>query len=116
MPVREALSWITHSGVLTAVSGRTLGVPILSVEDLKELYRVRLEIGGTAVEWALQRRTELFVITFQEVLVDLDDAAKRSDNKAFIVGNYQFHEAIYQQSRSEILQGIIKTLWLMVSP
>lgn len=116
MPVREALSRLTHSGVLTTVSGRTLGVPILSVEDLKELYRVRLEIEGTAVEWALQRRTELFVITLREILVDLDDAEKRSDNKAFIAGNYRFHEAIYKQSGSEILLGIIRTLWLRVSP
>jgi DNA-binding GntR family transcriptional regulator len=52
----------------------------------------------------------------REILVDLVDAERRGDNKAFIASNHRFHETIYRQSGSEILLGIIQTLWLRVSP
>lgn len=116
MPVRDALSRLTHAGVLTTVSGRTLGVPRLSTEELEELYRVRLEIESIALEWAVARRTDAFEANLREILVDLVDAERRGDNKAFIANNHRFHETIYQQSGSEILLGIIQTLWLRVSP
>ena len=60
MPVRDALSRLTHAGVLTTVSGRTLGVPRLSMEELEELYQVRLEIESIALEWAVAHRTDAF--------------------------------------------------------
>src|SRR5579863_7780228 len=52
MPVREALKRLTAAGALSPMSGRSIGVPHLSLERLADLRRVRLSIEGMATEWA----------------------------------------------------------------
>jgi DNA-binding GntR family transcriptional regulator len=116
MPVREAISRLTHVGALTAVSGRSMGVPRLSPADFAELKNVRVEIEGLAMEWAVARRTEAFEAQLRKLLVDLIDAERKRDNKRFIRLNYQFHNTIYSNAGSGTLQGIIQNLWLRISP
>ncbi len=57
MPVREALTKLTGAGVLTVVSGRTIGIPKLTSARLEDLRRVRLEVETTAVRWPPSGRT-----------------------------------------------------------
>ena len=54
MPVREALKRLSGASALTVVSGRSIGIPPLTLERLIDLRNVRLEIEGTAVAWAAQ--------------------------------------------------------------
>lgn len=116
MPVRETFSRLTHAGVLTAVSGRSMGVPRLSPDALEDLYNVRLKIEGVAMEWAVARRTDTFEATLREILVDLIAAEKTGDNKRFIRLNYRFHKTIYEHAGSPTLLGIIQIQWLRISP
>src|SRR3984885_15204144 len=55
MPVREALKRLTASNALTVVSGRSIGVPPITLERFTDLRNVRREIEGAATEWAAQR-------------------------------------------------------------
>lgn len=116
MPVREAFTRLTHAGVLTAVSGRSMGVPRLSPAALEDLYNVRLEIEGVAMEWAVGRRTDAFEEQLRALLVDLIAAERARDNKRFISLNYRFHNTVYEQAASPTLQGTIENLWLRISP
>lgn len=116
MPVREAFTRLTHVGALTAVSGRSMGVPNLSAADYEELKNVRVEIEGLAMEWAVERRTEAFEAKLRALLVDLISAEQLGDNKRFISLNYQFHNTIYCHAGSATLQKIIENLWLRTSP
>lgn len=47
MPVREALHRLVAEKALTVVAGRSVGIPPLSIERLKDLKRVRVEIEGS---------------------------------------------------------------------
>jgi DNA-binding GntR family transcriptional regulator len=42
MPVREALKRLTAAGAISLVTGRSMGIPRLSLERLADLRRVRL--------------------------------------------------------------------------
>src|SRR5260370_35755266 len=55
MPVREALRQLTTERALTVVSGRSVGIPDLSAERLRDLYRVRMEIETMAAVWATEK-------------------------------------------------------------
>lgn len=116
MPVREAFTRLSNAGVLTAVSGRSMGVPRLSPDALEDLYNVRLQIEGVAMEWAVARRTDAFEATLRALLTDLIAAERAGDNKRFISLNYRFHNTIYEHAASPTLQDIIKSLWLRISP
>ncbi len=63
MPVREALTKLTGAGVLTVVSGRTIGIPKLTRARLDDLRRVRLEVETTAVKWATERKAPELIET-----------------------------------------------------
>src|SRR4051812_10868239 len=52
MPVREALKRLTAANALTVVSGRSIGIPPLTLDRLTDLRNVRVEIEGTAAAWA----------------------------------------------------------------
>ncbi|MBO0664216.1 GntR family transcriptional regulator [Jiella sp. MQZ9-1] len=116
MPVREALARLTSMGVLTVVSGRTIGVPKLSRERLEDLRRVRVEVETTSARWAAERADAAFVTQLSAVLEQLDAAERSADPKSYVAANYDFHFALYRQAGSPILLGIIENLWLQISP
>ncbi|MEO0780836.1 MAG: GntR family transcriptional regulator, partial [Pseudomonadota bacterium] len=116
MPVREALTRLQAIGVVTNVSGRSLGVPSLSYEELSDLRDVRLEIESLAVNWAVANRDEAFVADLEELLQHLKSSETTGDVQGYVKANYAFHLRLYQQSNSPVLIDVIDTLWLRVSP
>jgi DNA-binding GntR family transcriptional regulator len=46
MPVREVLNRLVAEKALTVISGRSVGIPPLTIERLEDLRRVPVEIGG----------------------------------------------------------------------
>tara|TARA_B100001758_G_C18294708_1_gene548970 strand:+ start:294 stop:971 length:678 start_codon:yes stop_codon:yes gene_type:complete len=116
MPVREALTRLLAKGVLTNVSGRSVGVPKVSLENLTDVRDVRLEVESVAVEWSIKNSDEKFIKDLKKLFEGLVDAEKRKDVRDFIRLNYEFHFRLYEQSRSAELMQIIDNLWLKVSP
>ena len=116
MPVREALTRLMAVGVLSNVSGRSVGVPLLTREELTDLRDVRLEIETKAVQWAVRNQTTAFLEELETILSELLRAEADRDVPGFIRSNYAFHFRLYQQAKSDVLLDIINTLWLRVSP
>lgn len=116
MPVREALTRLQAIGVVANVSGRSLGVPSLSYEELTDLRDVRLEIEALAVKWAMANRDDAFVADLEKLLKRLETTERSGDVQGYVKANYEFHLRIYHQSNSPVLIDIINTLWLRVSP
>jgi DNA-binding GntR family transcriptional regulator len=116
MPVREALKRLTAAGALTLVTGRSMGIPPLSLDRLADLRRVRLNIEGLAIEWAAQtiEKDELDSLTAQ--CARLDRAVASEDVKEYLRSNRAFHFIVYAAARSPTLVSIIESLWLQISP
>jgi DNA-binding GntR family transcriptional regulator len=116
MPVREALRRLVAERALTVVSGRSLGVPALSLKRLEELVRVRIEIEGFAAEWAAENMTTEELDGSAALVVGMADAIRQSDVTAFLRMNRDFHFGIYAATRSPVLLSTIESLWFQVSP
>ena len=116
MPVREALTQLLAIGVLDNVSGRSVGVPALGVEGLKDLRNVRLEVESLATRWAVENQDQEFVNEMNSLLEKLENADQSNDIRAHIKANFEFHFRLYRQSKSQVLIEVINTLWLRVSP
>ena len=116
MPVREALTQLLAIGVLDNVSGRSVGVPALGVEGLKDLRNVRLEVESLATRWAVENQDQEFVNEMNSLLEKLENAEQSNDIRAHIKANFEFHFRLYRQSKSQVLIEVINTLWLRVSP
>lgn len=116
MPVREALKRLAAAGALTLVTGRSMGIPRLSLERLKDLRRVRLEVEGLAAEWAARAIEADELAQLQQICDTLDRAVAAGDTKGFLRANRGFHFTVYHAARSPTLVALIETLWLQISP
>jgi DNA-binding GntR family transcriptional regulator len=116
MPVREALQRLTAARVLTVVSGRTIGVPPLTNSRLMDLRRVRLEVEAIAGQWATSNIGEAHVKRLDNLITQMNKAAKAGDRKQYVRLNRNFHFTIYGAAGSDALLAIIENLWLQISP
>ncbi|MFL5332247.1 MAG: GntR family transcriptional regulator [Geminicoccaceae bacterium] len=116
MPVREALHRLSEIGALSIVAGRSVGIPPLSVARLEDLSRVRIELEGTAAEWAAAASTPELVVRLDELIAQMEGFTAAVDRKPFIPANREFHFEIYRAAGSECLLATIEPLWLQIGP
>jgi DNA-binding GntR family transcriptional regulator len=116
MPVREALQRLTAERALTVISGRSVGIPKLDPERLRDLTRVRMEFESLAAEWATPKMSAADCAKLQELVDKMALAAETGDTHAYVRSNHDFHFGVYRASGSETLLTTIEGLWLQVSP
>jgi DNA-binding GntR family transcriptional regulator len=116
MPVREALGRLVSANVLEVISGRSLGIPALSIERLDDLRRVRCEIEGIAGTWATYNLRGQDIAQLAGWVTEMDTAIEAKDHQSFVRLNRQFHFGIYSKAGSDALLSLIEPLWLQVSP
>jgi DNA-binding GntR family transcriptional regulator len=117
MPVREAILRLTAEKALTVVAGRSLGIPPLSRERLADLTRTRLEVESLAVTWAAPHLDAEALARLDGLITEMDNIKPdRAARQIYLRANREFHFTIYQASGSEVMFGIIESLWLQISP
>jgi DNA-binding GntR family transcriptional regulator len=116
MPVREALKRLTAAGALSRLTGRSIGIPRLSLERLADLRRVRLSVEGLATEWAADVMEPSELARLRRQCAFLSRAAKDANVKDYLRANRAFHFIIYNAARSPTLVAMIETLWLQIGP
>lgn len=116
MPVREALIRLTAAGALTMVTGRSMGIPRLSTDQLKDLRNVRKEVEGVAAGWASVSVDTPRISELEAQFDELRRAVSAGDVKSYLSLNRRFHFAVYDIAGSPTLVALIETLWLRISP
>lgn len=116
MPIREALQKFVSAGVLAVISGRSIGVPPLTLDRLVDLTRVRIEIEGTASRWASEHISKSSLEELEILFNDTREAVENGDLKSFLYSNRIFHFTLYRLSQSDIILDIIEKLWLQATP
>lgn len=116
MPVREALKRLTAANALTIVSGRSIGIPPLTLERLTDLRNVRLQVEGTATSWAAKHIDDKTIAKLRGLLKQMEQATASGDTKGYLQANRAFHFTIYRAAQSPTLTSIIENLWLQIGP
>jgi DNA-binding GntR family transcriptional regulator len=116
MPIREALRRLMAEQALMVVSGRSVGIPVLTRARLADLRRVRHEIEGLAIEWAAAQIGQDDLSLLATLVDDMQRAADARDGRRYVPANHNFHFTIYRAAGSPTLLSIIESLWLQVGP
>ena len=116
MPVREALKRLTAANALDVVSGRSVGIPRLSLDRLGDLRNVRSESEGTAAAWAARAIAPASIALLEEQLDRMERSIPASDTPDYLRANRAFHFTIYRAAGSPTLVSLIEILWLQISP
>jgi DNA-binding GntR family transcriptional regulator len=116
MPVRKALNELTAAGVLTILPNRSVAVPRMSPERLRELIWVRQVLEGRAAELACQKATPALLRQLTKVNTALHKAIRARDILVCLSKNQEFHFVLYAAAHSEVLPPLIESLWLQGGP
>jgi DNA-binding GntR family transcriptional regulator len=110
-PIREAVRQLEALGLAEHVPHHGAKVTGLDVEELRELFSVRLALETLA----LRRAAELFDPVHEEAarghLAAFDAARARGDARAAVRAHTGFHFALYTASRSGWLLRLIRPAW-----
>ena len=118
MPVREALGQLVVLGALESPPRRSVVVPGLSADKLRDLMELRILLETRAIELAMGNagpapiaRLEKHHRTMAELL------GRRTFNLgAYLEQDQQFHFALYEMSGNRELMNMIETAWLRYGP
>lgn len=115
MPARDAVLRLTAERALES-EGRSVRVPVMSLERLQDVTRIRLLIEGEAAALAAERAmpADLSAIRSANNAALRAQAAGRAAR--FLLANEEFHFAVYRAARNDLVVSMIETLWLQVGP
>jgi DNA-binding GntR family transcriptional regulator len=103
-PVREALTHLEAEGWVQIIPYRGAVVAPLSVEELEDIYVIRISIEGTGARLAARNITA-------ETLKELNDLVaqmvKTRDEESLMALNRHFHEVFYRQCGRKLLSNLI---------
>ena len=107
IPVREALMVLEGEGLVTIYPNRGAVVSSLSVEEVREIYLMRVALETLALRHAIPNQTERDWLRADIVLQDIDtahDPARWSDL------NWEFHDLLYRPAGMPRLMTTLQTL------
>jgi DNA-binding GntR family transcriptional regulator len=110
-PIREAVRQLEALGLAEHVPHHGAKVMRLDVEELRELFSIRLALEGMA----LRRAAELFTPAQGEAarahLTAYEEARRRGDIRDAVRAHGTFHFALYEAARSQWLLRLIRPAW-----
>jgi DNA-binding GntR family transcriptional regulator len=110
-PIREAVRQLEALGLAEHVPHHGAKVVRLEVEELRELFSIRLALEGMAV----RRSAELFRgeddARARAHLAAYDEARHRGDTRAAMREHAAFHFTVYEAAQSAWLVRLIRPAW-----
>ena len=106
--VREALIELEHQGFVQRTPYKGTTVTKLGAEDVKRIFRLRVELEALAVEWAKENVTEADVDYLREKIERMKRAAKELDLDQFYENDMAFHRKIWSMSDNAYLADALE--------
>jgi DNA-binding GntR family transcriptional regulator len=116
MPVREALNRLAAERAIESMPNRSVRVPSLSRQSLRDLMEARFAIEGLAVSRAATNMDEGTLGRLHQLIAAQSETDDEHVSEASAEQNRLFHFTIYRRSGSAVLLPIIESLWLQFGP
>jgi DNA-binding GntR family transcriptional regulator len=110
-PIREAVRQLEALGLAEHVPHHGAKVMALDIEELREIFSVRLALEAMAVRRAAGLFGEGDADAARGHLDTYDDARRRGDTRAAVRAHGDFHFALYEAARSPWLVRLIRPAW-----
>ena len=112
-PVREALQQLEHIGLVTRFLNRGSYITKLSLNEVKQIYRLRGELETLSLKFALEAPERPNVDALQECAHELIRAATESSRSKFVHWDLQFHQQMCRIASDPFLE---KCLLMLITP
>ena len=108
--VREALFELERAGLVTRIPNKGSFITKMTLEDAQQIFRVRKELEGLAVELAVPHMAAKDFDTLQGLVDTMRTAAESSDIERFYHHDLEFHRTLWQLSQNRYLASSLETL------
>jgi len=106
-PIREALRQLEREGLVQSIPNKGVFVKGISVQDIEDIYTIRMIIEGLAARWAAEKITDEEINELKEV-VDLEEFyTTKNEPSQLLKFDSRFHEIIFRASKSKPLMHIL---------
>lgn len=112
-PVREAFRKLEQEGLVTNRDG-IIAVYIPSLQDVLELYQVRVGLEAVSVHWATQYMTNEQLDQLKQSLSETEKAMKEKRLVEVVTLNTYFHESIISYSKNTRLEQMMHNIRSLV--
>ncbi len=118
-PVRDALIELEHEGLVIRERNRGAMVISLSIEDVEEVWALRVALEGLALRYVMERASEEDLDALQEIVQELSAGVKEDFSLAKAVDlDLKFHEQLVITSGLKRLiaywQGLKSQIWFLI--
>jgi DNA-binding GntR family transcriptional regulator len=110
-PIREAVRQLEALGLAEHVPHHGAKVVALEIEELRELFSIRLSLETMAVRRAAQLFGEEDEQAARSHLAELDGLRRGGDARAAVRAHTAFHFTLYEAARSSGLLRLIRPAW-----
>ncbi|WP_067465857.1 GntR family transcriptional regulator [Actinomadura macra] len=111
VPLREALKTLQGEGLVTYHAHRGYFVEELSLDDLREVYRIRELLEGEAIRQAVTHLTLEQLQELERAQDEVERAAADTDVLTMAAANRNFHMTLFEYAGMPRLTRLIATLW-----
>lgn len=101
--VREALIELEHQGFVQRIPYKGTSVTRLEAEDIKRIFRLRVELEALAVEWAKEHIKAADIVYLRDKIESMKRAATALDLGQFYECDLAFHRKIWALSGNPYL-------------
>ena len=115
-PVREAIRRLTSESALETLGNRRVIVPVLTQDQIDDIYFLRRRIEPDLAARAVKNITKKNVDELAKIDREVDVAISSGDISGYLERNKAFHFSIYALAESPILMRAVQSLWLQVGP
>jgi DNA-binding GntR family transcriptional regulator len=110
-PIREAVRQLEALGLAKHVPHQGARVLDFDVDDLRDLFQVRLALESLAVRRAAERFTDEDAENARAALERFDEMAAAGDVRGTMRAHTDFHFTLYEASQSQWLVALIRPAW-----
>jgi DNA-binding GntR family transcriptional regulator len=107
-PIREALRRLETEHLLEKSSRRGLVVPMLTLNDLADIFEVREVLFGLAARCAAQRAGPNEIVFMSESIARMEHAREAGDIGELTQASADFHRAVESASKNRRLGALIR--------
>ena len=109
-PVREAFYRLANEGLLINEARRGWRVYSLSLEDIHEIFDIKVALEGILAWKAAANPDETLRAELQQALTDMDAATQANDTDAWFAADEKLHHTISALAHNERAERIINNL------
>lgn len=110
MPVREAIKRLQVEGVVDVIPHRGATVAMLTPEQTRDVSAVRTVLEGLAARLAASLAEPEDIKQLDTLCREMERLADSEDTRAQLANYEEFHRAIRQMSRNQVLRSIADNL------